>query len=71
MTPTHTTYTLGATLYDAPLSITLTRGSEGARQWVLTKEAANYRDDTQRITGITDDQIKAMWDALCDNKQRR
>lgn len=69
--PLSTTYEIGATIYGAPITLAWTRGSAGEKQWVLVKDAADQRDDTQRIAGITDEQIKAMWDALLDQKQYR
>lgn len=59
-----THYVIGSTIYGAPVTLTSTRGSTGEKQWVLTKEPANPRDDTQVIAGITDEQIEAMGQAL-------
>lgn len=69
--PSSTTYAIGATIYGAPITLTWTRGSAGEKQWVLAKEAADCRDDTQRIAGITDEQINAMCEALLDQRQQR
>lgn len=66
MKPKVVTYDVGLTIFNAPVSLTWTTGSAGERSWILRKDAADQRDDTQVITGITDDQIRQMMDAVTD-----
>lgn len=70
MKPATITYDIGTTIYAAPITLTHTKGGDG-EQWVLRKEAANQRDDTQVISGIKGEQLMAMADAVRDLQQRK
>lgn len=73
MKPATISYDIGTTIYAAPITLTYTKGGDGEQweQWVLRKEAANQRDDTQVITGLTGEQLMAMADAVRDLQQRK
>lgn len=71
MKPATTSYDIGSTIYDAPITLTYTKGSAGELQWVLRKDAANQRDDTQVISGLKGEQLMAMADAVRDLQQRK
>lgn len=66
MKPSTITYDVGCTVYNQPLMLTWTRDSSGTGNWVLRKEAADQRDDTCVIFGITDRNLMEIASALKD-----
>lgn len=70
MSPSHTSYEIGATIYGAPITLTYTKGTAGEKQWVLRKDAADQRDDIQVVSGIKGEQLLAMAEAVRDMQRR-
>lgn len=58
------TYAVGRTIWDQPLILTHERHYTGRWHWTLKQEASSQRDEETRISGLTDDAILAMADAV-------
>lgn len=59
-----TTLSLGKDSYGRPVTMTRRRSYDGRILWSITIEAANQRDDTQHIDGLTDENVREMTQAL-------
>lgn len=71
MKPATVIYDLGMTAYGQALSLTYSRDSGGAHVWTLYQEAASQRDESNRITGLTDRTLNAMMAAWKAEERRR
>lgn len=59
-----TTISLGSDSYDRPVTMTRRRNYDGRILWSIRIEAANQRDETQQIDGLTDENVREMTQAL-------
>lgn len=58
------TFDLGRTVHGAPLRLVCVLKSNGEIAWAIDKEAANQRDDDERIAEITTDSMRALTQAV-------
>ncbi len=70
MDPKRIEYDIGTTVHGQPLTLTHTQGTGGEKMWVLRQDAANQRDEGAVISGLSDNNIVAMFEAV-SNKQGR
>lgn len=62
--PVEVSYRVGETIHGAPLTLTLARSTGGRPEWILRKDPAEQRDDTEVISGLTKETILAMAEAV-------
>lgn len=59
-----TTLVLGNDAWDRRVTATRERHYSGGIVWSIKIDAANQRDDTQVVHGLTDDNVRALFNAL-------
>lgn len=59
-----TTLSLGSDRFDRRVTATRKLHYSGGIIWSIKIDAANQRDDTQEIEGLTDENIRALFNAL-------
>lgn len=65
MEPDVMQFNVGETVFKQPLVLTHTRAMHGhPAMWTLRQEQGDQRDDTAVITGLSDDVILKMADAV-------
>lgn len=64
MRPVKIEFDVGQTRYGQRLTLILERDSAGALGWTFLQDAANQRDDRQRISGIATETLKQMAEAI-------
>ena len=68
MEPTKIEFAIGKTIFGQPLRLTYERATDGRCAWTLYRDEANQRDDRTFISGLTDEAILNMAEAV---KRRR
>ncbi len=68
MKPFRIEYHVGQTRHGQLLRFIQERGSDGVVSWTLRREAANQRDDSAYISGLTAEAIERMAEAVRSTK---
>jgi len=61
---TSQTVSIGKDAYGRPVTMTRRKNYDGKILWEIKTEAISQRDDTQRLGGLSDDNVRQMTQAL-------
>lgn len=71
MNPTTISFNIGQTIHGQPLTLTQAQATGGQREWILRRDQGDQRDDTAVISGLTDQAILDMAEAVRRAKAMR
>lgn len=60
MRPTKVVFDVGLDAYRRRTELIRERGSDGRETWTITRYAGDQRDDTERVSGLTAEQLETM-----------
>ncbi|QYM80254.1 hypothetical protein K0B96_06475 [Horticoccus luteus] len=64
MTPSRIEYDLGSNVHGQPVRLVRAETTGRGPAWTIYRDAADQRDDSSEVGGLTSEQIKRMGDAV-------
>lgn len=64
MKPSRVEYPVGRTIHNQAVRLVWAINAYGRPEWTIHRDAVNQRDDPERVSGLTDEVILAMADAV-------